>query len=239
MKSTLSKILAASLVAGSFYGAAFAADSQPAAKSTAMASDIHVIDATETAYTTILSNTIKTANPSDLFIDVSLECGLYTETLTKSKNGVSDTSTAEAGVEVQVLVDGKLAHPGAVTFCRRTQELTATFQGLLTDEEGNSCLETVAIVDETTGEITGYQTTINEECVRPEELELILRTMNANAFNFITADVGSGVHTIEVQAKIDSATAYQEGKAEAMATIGKGAVVIEEVKMIKNEDIGL
>lgn len=112
------------------------------------------------------------------------------------------------------------------------------FQGLLRDEEGNSCLVTETILD-ANGTIIGHETTIDEECVRPEELELILDTMNANAFNFITADVGSGVHTVEVQAKIDSSVAYQEGRAAAMATIGKGAVVVEEVKMIRNEDIGL
>jgi hypothetical protein len=244
MKSPFNKILAASLIAGTVFGTTFAAEGQPAAKSTAMASAINILDnsvqsaeATEPAWTPILSNTIKTANPSDLFVDVSLECGLYTGTTVKSKNGVKDTSTADASVKVRVLVDGVEAHPGAVNFCRRSQELTATFQGLLTDEEGNSCLITEAVVDEETGEITGYTTTIDEECVRPEELGLILQTMNANAFNFIIADVGSGVHNVEVQAMIDSDTTVQEGEASAMATLGKGSVVVEEVKMIQDEDI--
>ncbi len=243
MKMVFSKVLAASLVASAICGAAFAADSQPSAKSTAMISGINILtvkaaSTVTTPWTTILSNTIKTSNPSDLFIDVSLECGLYTDTLVKSKGGTKDTSTATAGVQVQVLVDGEVIHPGDVTFCRRTQELTATFQGLLTDAEGNSCLLTEAIVD-AEGNITGYSTTIDEECLRPEEVGLILDTMNANAFNFITADVGSGVHTIEVQAMISASTHYQEGSAGAIATIGKGSVVVDEAKMIKAEDIGL
>jgi hypothetical protein len=61
--------------------------------------------------------------------------------------------------------------------------------------------------------------------------------MNANAFNFIVADVGTGVHTVEVQAMIDSSTAFQEGTAEAVATIGKGSVIVDETKMIQDETI--
>jgi len=239
MTRVLNKILAASMMAAVVTSAAFA-ESQPSAKSTAMVGDISVIpvmasSAPGEGWTTILSNTIKTPNPADLFVDVSLECGLYTNTVVKSKGGTKDTSTAEASVKVQVLVDGEPMHPGAVTFCRRTQELTATFQGLLTDEDGNSCLITDALTDEN-GTIIGYTTTIDEECLRPEEVGLILDTMNANAFNFIAADVGTGVHTVEVQTMIYSSTAMQEGTAEAVATLGKGSVVVDEVKMIQSED---
>lgn len=240
MTRVLSKTLAASMAAALISSAAFA-ESQPSAKSTAMVSGINVIGVKAdtgpgSGWTTILSNTIKTPNPADLFVDVSLECGLYTNTVVKSKGGTKDTSTATAGVKVQVLVDGKAIHPGEVTFCRRTQELTATFQGLLTDENGNSCLVTNAITD-ANGTITGYTTTIDEECLRPEEVGLILDTMNANAFNFIAADVGTGVHRIEVQTMIDSSTAFQEGTVEAVATLGKGSVVVDEAKMIQSEDI--
>jgi hypothetical protein len=240
MTRVLNKILAASIIAVAVSSAAFA-ESQPSAKSTAMVSGINVIGVKadtgpNSGWTTILSNTIKTPNPADLFVDVSLECGLYTNTVVKSKGGNKDTSTATAGVKVQVLVDGEPIHPGEVTFCRRTQELTATFQGLLTDEDGNSCLITDAVTD-ANGTITGYTTTIDEECLRPEEVGLILSTMNANAFNFIVADVGTGVHTVEVQTMIDSSTAFQEGTAEAVATIGKGSVVVDEAKMIQDETI--
>jgi hypothetical protein len=237
MKSSLSKILAASLIAGTVCGAAFAADAQPAAKSTAKVSAINLIDSTtQEDWTTILTNDIKTANGSELFVDVSMECGLYTDTLVKSKNGNKDTSTTAAVVLAKVLVDGQEAHPGEIVLCGRVQQLTATFQGLLTDEEGNSCLLTEAVTDEN-GTITGYSTTIDEECVRPEELGLLLNTMNANSFNFIASDLESGVHTIEVQAMINSFAEAGEGTAEAFATVGKGSVIVEEVKMVKDEDL--
>jgi len=216
----LAVVLVVALAVG--VGVATGSEGHPAAKATAKVGDIHVIDAESLEWTTVLENTLKTPNQKDLFIDVSLECGLYTKTKVKSKGGVPDTSSAEAAIDVRVLVDGEEAYPGEVVFASRSQTLTAVFQGLIegcltVDEEGN------VIID--------------EECLEPEELELILDTMNANSFNFIMDDLTSGVHTVEVQARIDTAIGAQEGEAQAMATIGKGSVTVEEVRMIKGEDI--
>ncbi len=108
--------------------------------------------------------------------------------------------------------------------------MTAKLQGLLTDEDGNVCLS----ADPDTGAIT-----IDEECLLPEEIELILDTMSVNSFNFITGSLSSGYHLIEVQAMIDTDTSVQEGTAEAKATIGKGSVTVEEIRLIKDEDVVL
>lgn len=227
MTRVLNKIVAASFMAAVISGAAFAgSNSMPSSKSTAMVSKINVLSTQVAAsggepWSTILSSAIKTSNPADLFVDVSLECGLYTNTVVKSKGGTKDTSTASASVKVRVLVDGKPTMPDEVTFCRRTQELTATFQGLLTD-----CLD-----------VNGTLSTINEDCLQPEEVGLILDTMNANAFNFIAPDVGVGVHTIDVQAMVDDNNASQQGYAEAYATIGKGSAVVDETNMIKDLNV--
>jgi len=195
-------VLAVFLVAG----LVSAATGQPAAKATADVSDITLIDPTEEAdWTTILSNEIKTPNQKDLFIDVSLECGLYTDTKVDSLGGYMDRAEAEASVQVQVLIDGEPALPGSVTFCKRSQILEAEFMGLLTDEEGNVCIQVTEVctdpMDPTTCELV---VTIDEDCLRPETLRLILETMNANSFNFIAANLTPGTHTVEVQAKVES-----------------------------------
>ena len=90
------------------------------------------------------------------------------------------------------------------------------------------------IWDETLG---GY--VIAEGELTWEEIELILDTMDAHAFNFIMDDLTSGVHTVEVQAMIDTAADEGEGSASASASVGKGSVTIELVRMIKDEDIEL
>ncbi len=183
--------------------------SQPAAKATAAFSDIAIMDQGDIAFTTIMKQTLKTSNRS-LFIDMSMECGLLTQTTVKSKGGTRDTSTASAAVMVRVLVDGKVAAPGEVTYCQRTQELSATFGGIL-----QSCTDANA-----DGIILG------SECdFLDEELSLLLSTMNANSFNFLTDNLASGTHTVEVQAKIFSSTTAQTGSSQARGFIGKGTVL--------------
>jgi hypothetical protein len=226
-RGALGAVLIAVLVATSAM-----AQSQPSSKATARVGNINVlrqVSSTESAtagpWQTILSNTLKTPNQKDLFIGVSLEVGLLTQTAAKSKNAVADTSSAGAGVEVQVLVDGVPALPGTVTFGRRTQTLTALFQGLI-----DGCLA----IDPLTGGII-----IDPDCVLPEELELVLETMNANAFNFIVQDLTSGVHTIAVQARINLGATAQAGSASARGLIGHGSMTVEEVRMIQTPEIEL
>ncbi|MCI0746006.1 MAG: hypothetical protein L0Y58_11420 [Verrucomicrobia subdivision 3 bacterium] len=235
MNNTVSKV-----IRGSLGGALIAvlattsalAQSQPSSKATAKVGNINVLrevssPAAETIgpWQTILSNTLKTPNQKDLFIGVSLEVGLLTRTEVKSKNGVADTALAAAGVQVQVLVDGEPALPGTVVFGRRTQTLTAVFQGLI-----DGCLTN----DPVTGGII-----IDPDCVEPEVLELILETMNANAFNFIVQDLTPGVHLIEVQARINLGATAQAGSATARGLVGKGSMTVEEVRLIKTPDIEL
>ena len=128
-------------------------------------------------------------------------------------------------MEVRVLYDGVPALPGTVVFGRRTQTLTATFQGLI-----DGCLT----IDPLTGGII-----LDPTCVQPEELELILKTMNANAFNFIIADLEAGIHTISVQARMNLAASAQAGTASARALIGKGSMTCEEVRLIQSPNIEL
>jgi len=196
----------------------------------------------DSGWTTILTQNIKTPQGKDLFIDVSLETGLYTRTLVKSKrNSATDTewdsSTAHAKVMVRVGVDGNyatvvpgeeeeagVAFPRAVTFNEREQTLSAKFMGIFTGE----CLS----VDPDTGVVT-----IIYGCLEPEELDLILNTMSANSFNFVVADLlYSGNHVITVEAKIVANGAAEEGEYEAMAMVGQGSVTVELVRMVKAED---
>ena len=203
------------------------AQTKSSSKATAQAGAISILTDAESggvdAYTTILSGAVHTSQQKDLFLGVSLECGLYTRTLSKSKGGNKDTSFAQAAVRVKVLIDGVEAMPGEVTFCRRSQELSATFQGLI-----DGCLSVVDGI-----------VILDEECLLPEEIELVLDTMNANTFNFLHPDAGVGSHVIEVQAMIDLGTDYEAGDAEARATLGKGSLTVEEVRLIKSEEIEL
>lgn len=201
---------------------------QPAAKASAQVGRINILSSEDMDWSQVLAAPIKTPNGKGLFVDVSLECGLYTRTKTVSRDGILDTSTAESGVKVMVVLDAgtageRIALPGETTFCRRTQTLSSRYAGIEECEDTN-----------------GDGETTEDECdTTPEETQLILDTMNANSFNFIFNNVGTGVHTVSVLARIDLDSTADAGEAEARAAIGNGSVTIETVRLAKNTPIQL
>ena len=255
------------------YGSAFA---EASAKVTAKCGDVSVIPMATNPfdYTTIFTQTIKTAQQKDLIITTSLECGLTTNTKAASRELIKATADTEAVIMVRVLVDGKAALPGktgettipngdpvmiddpsnpgtdiqkvdvdgnplynnngGIVFARRHQTLIAEFQGSLLDcidDEGH-----VVLID---ADEDGYW-----DCILPETVQLILDTMQANSFQFIALDLLADTHIIEVQAKLiyvdgDAEQIYNTAETGAMsnAYLGRGTVTIEEVRMIKDDDV--
>jgi hypothetical protein len=208
-----------------------AQSSQPSAKVTAKTANLTLLPATTTQgqWQTVLANTIKTANQKDLFISASFEIGLFTDTLVRSKLMVSDTSTAQASVKVRVLIDGtRVVEPGEVVFGRRTQTLSATLEGAIA-----GCLSIVTNLDGTLSIV------LDPTCVQPEVIELVLDTLDASSFNFVAVDVPQGVHTISVQAQIDTTGTVQNGTFQARALVGKGTMTVESVRLIKDPNVVL
>jgi hypothetical protein len=76
-----------------------------------------------------------------------------------------------------------------------------------------------------------------DECQTPEELGLILDTLEAHHFNFVIDDLGSGIHTIVVEARVTTSANWQLGSASATGAVGKGTVTVEEVRLVKGAEI--
>jgi len=218
-------MLALTLAAVSGY-----AQSQPSSKVTAKTANLTLLPSTTGTgdWQTLLSNTIKTANQKDLFINASFEVGLFTRTLVSSKNMTTDTSTAQANVQVQVLLDGNAVEPGKVVYGRRTQTLSATLEGAIA-----GCLSLVTNLDGTTSIV------VDTNCVTAETIELILDSMDAASFSFVAVDVPQGVHLISVQARIDTTGSAQTGSWTAVGTVGKGSMTVESVRLIKDANVPL
>jgi len=186
----------------------------------------------DTGWVDVLQTQMKTSSQKDLVFDVALQCGIVTDTTVKSSGGNTSAATARGTVAVRVLVDGNPADPTGsidatkataegVVYCDRVQTLAAKFAGL-------NCT-----ADATTGVVT---------CTDPEELRLILRTLGAQAFNFAKADVGVGVHTLTVQARAQAAVNFDDDTsggalAGAEAFTGAGSMVVEQVRLIRGQDI--
>lgn len=191
---------------------------------------------TDTGYTTVMQSFIKTSEQKDLSADVALQCGIDTDTTVRSKNGATDISTAKGAVSIRVKAtnqtSGEIRYflpsqngtapdggPLGVVYCSRLQQLTAQFSGL-------NCTS-----DLTTGVVT---------CANPESLGLILKTLNANSFNYLLPDASVGVWKVEVQARANSSVSLAcsgLGSASANAFIGLGSTRIESLRLIKGADI--
>ena len=120
----------------------------------------------------------------------------------------------------------RVAAPGDVTYAKRTQDLSATLQGII----GNlACFP----VDATTG-VPMFDPNAIGCVLTPEEIDLVLTTIEANCFVFAAQDIGVGVHNVVLQARIDFLTSVQAGVANAFALVGKGAIEVEDVRLIRN-----
>lgn len=152
----------------------------------------------------LLTSAIKTSKPTDLLLQLTLECALWTEVITTTivehPDGFTAYASAQAkivgwievdGVPVQVSSDDA---DGKVVLCDRVheQEITDT--------------------DSSTGNWTIRQ---------------YLATRNANGFNWFSLDVGSGVHTIVVKADIES---ENTPGSFAQGAVGKRTLIVEPTR---------
>jgi hypothetical protein len=161
---------------------------------------------------TALDTTIKTPNSSQtaLLIRPSLVSGLFTRT---KVDETTTTSTAFAGLQVRVLLDGKVAAPGTpvgavagpndgwVYFNKRWQQINQNFLGLI--------------------ETCATNTTVN--C----SLELILSTLSMNSGDFVVGNVGGGVHTVKVEWRFEDSDATG---GNAAACVGPATMTVTQVK---------
>ena len=145
-----------------------------------------------------MSTSIKAPHGKELAIDLSLLCGVFTETTVKSKGGNKDTDSAGSKIKARVKISPDpggaggtgYAEPGGaggVVFCDRQQTLSATLGGIITNL--SSC--------------TGGG---SDPCVlTEEEITLGIKTLNANAFNFFALNLDSSdTYTLTVEAQLDT-----------------------------------
>jgi hypothetical protein len=194
-----------------------------------------------------LASQIHIAQQKDIHVDISLECGLATDTTVKSKGKHSedkstpDGSTATASVQVQVkvydesgtteLTQFKVNPAGPITFCKRTQTLEAKLQGFI---DNSACF------DSETGDFSPDAEGCNLET---EEIRLLLDTMNANAFNWVIENLDSGVYTIKAMVMINdcgsdpalcSFTGENGSVGHSMASVGNGVMILDEIRLSNN-----
>ena len=170
--------------------------------------------------------TMKGTNGKAYDAAVSAECLLMTDTRVKSNKGetVSDWDKGSIKVWVEITDIGnkgtgmRKAFPNEVTFAERFQLLEAKLNNIIVcDDDGTNC-------------------TMTEDS---QEIRLLLNTTEANSFHFILTNLDSTVYNVKVWAMADlsNKTATQIGDEHVAAAIGDRTLVIEEIRLAKNNDI--
>ena len=195
----------------------------------------------------VLATYIRVPQQEDLVFDVALQCGLYTDTTVRTSGGKKDTSSAEASVAVRVAVQAWLGEDNrgndilaepfyalpngrdGVVYCARKQSLSATLQGII---------ENLLCFPENADGVPSFDPDAPGCELTDEEIQLVLETLNANAFNFTATDLVSGDYKVTVEAEIVTDTDSQKGGASARGMVGLGSMVVDEVRFVKNEDTG-
>jgi len=177
---------------------------------------------------------LKTSSNGAVSASLSLECALWTYTqnvvtttynTTTRKSSGSSITTAHAGVEVWVEIDGKEAEPGKVVYCERLQAV------------GLSIVNTCGIYN-TDGTVSTTNYCVVNDTVT---LDLFQATKNANSFNFYLGPLGTSIHSVVVKAKgfiecskdgskadcpANILTSFADAK--TAAAIGKRTLIVEE-----------
>ena len=74
------------------------------------------------------------------------------------------------------------------------------------------------------------------QIVNALQIDLSLNTLEAASFSFVDVDVPVGVHSITVQARVDTGGVPDFA---AFGLVGKGTLTVESVRLIKGEDVVL
>ncbi len=203
--STLKTLLAVGFAAA-FVGGIFASHIV-GADSNAQPADKMAVAGSALAYSspgqavTLLAGAMKTSSPEDVVVSVSLECAIITQVTTVG----NDNSQAFGQVKVWVELDGT---PIPVSSDDTTDAGQVTF-----------C------------DRAHQQTTSGFNADKNATITTYLSTRDANAFQWISLNLGAGDHTFVVKATL---TQTASNNAIAQALVGKRTLVVEPTKLANN-----
>lgn len=229
-RSVWGPVIAALLIVLAFNTVGQATHS-PANKVVAAGSKVVVMQANDPAepdpdplVTELLSATLRTSKPTDLILAVSMECSIITDVQTGPSGtaGATDTATAEGKVRAWVTIDGKLVPINSMSEPPQNPDDQVAGE----DNDKVTFCNRVHTQDAEDGE--------NDEDGL-DKLRTYLETKNANAFNWLRLNMGSGIHTIKVIGELTTNTSGHALGAEAL--VGNRSLIAEPAKLANDARI--
>lgn len=185
---------------------AFAGGSGEPANKVVAAGD-HTVVMAPAQGATLLTAKMSTAKPTDLVLQVSLECSI----LTTVTNVGTSTASASGQVRVWTEVDGQIV------------PVESTSEPPQSTPPGGTDADKAVFCGRT-------HTVEFMPLTQTETLKQFQETKNADAFNWLRFNVGAGEHTITVKADLNSEAV--NGTAEAI--VGNRTLIVEPTQMANN-----
>lgn len=155
----------------------------------------------------VLQATMRTSNVEDLVFSVSEECDIYTSVT----NAGSDTTYAFGQVKMHITIDSP-TNPSAGVVLVSPDDATSADPGRVV-----FCNR-------------AHQAT--SMFLPNESYSTFIQTRDANAFNWVAANVGAGIHTITLWATYDESTTMN---GVAKAVVGKRSMVVAATTQAQNQ----
>jgi len=216
---TASAIAVTSLAVNALTGVNIAnANHLPADKVVASGSKIETTGAGEVD--TLLQATMRTSSPTDLILAVSMECSIITDNVIAGGPDVeSETADSRARVRIWVEVDGKIV------------PVTSVGGGTTTAPTAGNDTDKVTFCNRVfTRTVTDKEDPLDGIDGSRDYIE----TKDANAFNWLRLNMGSGIHKIVVKAEF-TASATQGSMSKAY--IGNRSLIVQPAKLANDASI--
>ncbi|HEX9969717.1 MAG TPA: hypothetical protein VGB03_06230, partial [Acidimicrobiales bacterium] len=212
--------LVVGLVVGTAGGGFAGGSGIPADKATAAGSKR--VEAGPDVAVPILKARLKTSKPTDLILQLTMECSV----LTKLKTSASNPSAGAAGtVKAWITIDGAIVPVESES----TPPQDPPPPGLPAGPTEDAPSDAATMCNR------AYQRTVADDELAPDGQDTeedFIRTKSANGFNWLRQNTGSGEHEVIVWAMLDQrTTAGAPGDATAEVEIGNRTLIIEPTKM--------
>jgi hypothetical protein len=161
--------------------------------------------------------TIRSSKPSDLMLHVTLECSILTE-VTSSNS--TPNSSASGRIRVWVVIDSTNIVP-----------ISGSSSPPQNPGPYGSDIDKVTFCNR---EHQLQQTDAENPTDGIDTTRSYINTKDANAFNWLRLNMGSGIHTIEVRADLDTATS---GTGTASGFVGNRVLLVEPAKLANDATI--
>jgi len=207
---------------------------QPADKAFAAASKDKKFSATD-GNQVLLTATVKNSKPTDMILQVSMECSIITDAVITGTQGATESTTTQGKVRTWITIDNDSNIVPIISSSDPPQDPSAQPKGDDSDKVTfcNRVFNRTAKDQETPSNGLDYSRDYIE-------------TKDANAFNWLRLNMGSGTHVIKLWGEL---TADPEGDCAftAMATpgsscahayVGSRSMIGEPTKLANNAVVG-